>query len=180
MKSIVRIVETLLFTAILAPPIGIAAELTGRVVSVHDGDTITVLDAEKKQHKIRLAAIDAPERKQAFGTKSKQNLSDMVYGKPVTVEWTKRDRYKRIVGKVMFTPTLCASPACLEKTDANYQQIAAGMAWHYKQFEPEQSPEDRQRYAAAENQARAAKRGLWTDPAPVPPWQFRPQRRNEQ
>ena len=83
----------------------------------------------------------------------------MVYGKPITVEWTKRDRYKRIVGKVMFTPSLCASPAYLEKTDANYQQIAAAMAWHYKRYAREQSTADRQRYAPAENQARAAKRG---------------------
>jgi len=179
MKSIVRIVNTLLFAAILAPQVGIAAELTGRVVGVHDGDTITVLDATKKQYKIRLAGIDAPERKQAFGAKSKQNLSDMVYRKQVTVDWTKRDRYKRIVGKVMFTPSLCASPACLEKTDANYQQVAAGMAWHYKQYAPEQSPEDRQRYAAAENQAREAKRGLWVDPKPVPPWDWRRKQHRE-
>jgi endonuclease YncB( thermonuclease family) len=93
------------------------------------------------------------------------------------VEWTKHDRYGRILGKVMFTPAVCVSPACLERTDANYQQIAAGMAWHYKEYEREQSRDDRDRYAAAESQARAAKRGLWADPAPIPPWEWRHQKR---
>jgi len=77
-----------------------AATLTGRVVGVHDGDTITVLDATKMQHKIRIAAIDAPERKQAFGTRSKQNLSDMAYNKDARLECHKTDRYKRDVCKV--------------------------------------------------------------------------------
>ncbi|MDB5811300.1 MAG: nuclease [Betaproteobacteria bacterium] len=150
-----------------------AVELSGQVVGVHDGDTITVLDVSKTQYKIRLAGIDAPELKQAFGSRSKQNLSDLVYHKQVTVEWIKRDRYGRIIGKVLFIPESCISPACLEKTDANYQQVAAGMAWHYKKYEREQSLEDRQRYAAAESQARAAKRGLWAEENPMPPWERR-------
>ena len=162
---------------LLASAAASAAEVTGRVVSVTDGDTITVLDASNKQHQIRLAGIDAPALKQAYGAQSTKNLSDLVYNRPVTVVWEKRDRNKRIVGKVMFTPTLCASPACLEKTDANYQQIAAGMAWHDTQYAPEQSRDDRERYAAAEKQARTAKRGLWADAAPVPPWEWRRRRK---
>jgi endonuclease YncB( thermonuclease family) len=150
-----------------------AAELTGRVVGVTDGDTIVVLDAGKQQHKIRLSGIDAPALKQSFGAQSRQSLSDLINNRQVTVVWNKRDRYQRIIGIVFFRPALCATPACLEKTDANYQQIAAGMAWHDKQTEGEQSPEDRARYAAAEKQARAAKRGLWADPAPVAPWEWR-------
>ena len=164
-----RIVLALLLASAAAS----AAEITGRVVDVTDGDIITVLDASKKQHKIRLSGIDAPELKQPFGTQSKKNLSDLVNNRQVTIAWDKRDNFKRIVGKVFFRPELCVSPACLEKTDANYQQIAEGMAWHDKRTEAEQSPEDRARYAAAEKQARAAKRGLWADPAPVPPWQWR-------
>jgi endonuclease YncB( thermonuclease family) len=74
---------------------------------------------------------------------------------------------------VLYRPELCVTPACLDRTDANYQQIAGGFAWHDKQNEREQSRDDRERYAAAENQARAAKRGLWADPAPVPPWEWR-------
>jgi len=163
---------------LLAGTAASAAELNGRVVGVSDGNSITVIDTGKKQHKITLAGIDAPELKQAYGAQAKKNLADLVFNHPVTVVWEKRDRNKRILGKVMFTPSLCASPACLEKTDANYQQIAAGMAWHDTQYEPEQSREDRERYAAAEKQARAAKRGLWADAAPVPPWEWRRKKGN--
>jgi endonuclease YncB( thermonuclease family) len=83
-------------------PVG-AEVLTGRVVGVSDGDTITVLDAAKVQHKIRVAGIDAPEKKQAFGQVSKENLSRLVFDKEVDIEWTKLDRYKRIVGMRMPT-----------------------------------------------------------------------------
>ena len=78
-----------------------AATLTGRVVNVSDGDTITVLDADKVQHKIRLTGIDAPERKQAFGNVSRESLADMVAEQQVTVEFDKQDRYDRVLGKVL-------------------------------------------------------------------------------
>lgn len=78
-----------------------AATIDGRVVGVADGDTVTVLDADKVRHKIRLSGIDAPEKKQPFGQRSKQSLSDLVFGMAVTVESDKRDRYGREVGKVM-------------------------------------------------------------------------------
>ena len=155
-----------------------AATLMGRVVVVRDGATITILDATHAQHTIRLAGIDAPEIKQTFGSKSKQNLYDLVYNKQVKVEWDKRDRLKRIIGKVRFTPAVCVTAACLEGSDVGYEQIAEGFAWHDKQYAKEQSPEDRERYAAAENAARAALRGLWADVKPVPPWEFRKQGRN--
>lgn len=153
-----------------------AADLTGRVVGVHDGDTITVLDAVKKQHKVRLAGIDAPESEQAFGSKSKESLSDMVYNKQVTVEWTKRDRYGRIVGKILFIPSNCLVPACLEHTDANYHQIVEGMAWYYRQYSNELNAADRAQYDSAENKAREVKRGLWADAKPVAPWVWRRKR----
>jgi endonuclease YncB( thermonuclease family) len=149
-----------------------AATLTGRVVGVINGDTITVLDASKA-HKIRLAGIDAPELKQAYGTRSKENLSNLIYRKLVTVKWEKQDRNGQIIGTVRFTPEVCLTPACLNQADAGYEQIAAGLAWHYKEHAKEQARDDRDRYAAAESQARAAKRGLWADPAPVPPWEWR-------
>ena len=76
--------------------------LQGKVVSVADGDTITVLDAEKTQHKIRLQGIDAPEKAQAFGAKSKQALYEMVHGKTVQVSFEKSDKYGRILGKVLL------------------------------------------------------------------------------
>ena len=78
-----------------------ALTIEGRVVGVADGDTITVLDNTNTQHKIRLAGIDAPEKKQPFGNVSKKSLSDLVYGKQVSVDYNKQDRYGRTVGKVM-------------------------------------------------------------------------------
>lgn len=136
--------------------------IEGRVVGIADGDTITVLDDTNTQHKIRLAGIDAPEKKQAFGNSSKKSLSDLVFAKSVTVETDKRDKYGREVGKVL-----------VGGVDANLEQVKRGMAWHYKAYEREQSVIDRKVYADAENEAKHARRGLWTDAAPEPPWEFR-------
>lgn len=159
-------------------PLATSAEtLSGRVVGVHDGDTITVLDANHKQYKVRLAGIDAPESKQAFGTRSKESLSRMVFGKDVNIDWDKRDRYGRIVGKVWTTPeSTCRTAECPKTLDANLAQLAIGMAWHYKQYEKEQSAEDRERYAFAEQEARARKAGLWSDTHATPPWEWRRQK----
>ena len=139
-----------------------ADTLMGRVVSVADGDTITVLDDTNTQHKIRLTGIDAPEKRQAFGNVSRQSLADMVAGQSVAVEWVKADRYGRKLGKVL-----------LAGLDCNLVQVKRGLAWHYKQYQREQSPTDQQSYAAAEIEARAAKLGLWRDADPMPPWEFR-------
>lgn len=139
-----------------------AETLLGKVIHVQDGDSITVLDETHTQHKIRLSGIDAPERRQAFGNVSKESLAERVAGQSVAVEWDKVDRYGRKVGKVL-----------LNGLDSNLVQIKRGLAWHYKQYEREQSPADRQSYAVAEAEARAAKLGLWRDAAPLPPWDFR-------
>ncbi len=139
-----------------------AADLHGKVVGVADGDTVTVLDSEKHQHKIRLAGIDAPEKAQAFGQASKKSLSDMIYGHEVSVNWDKRDRYGRIIGKISA-----------DQRDVCLEQVRRGMAWHYKQYQRDQSPADRHAYAAAEEQARTNHVGLWGDTNPVPPWDFR-------
>jgi endonuclease YncB( thermonuclease family) len=143
-----------------------AATFTGRVVGVHDGDTITVLDANHHQHKIRLAGIDSPEMKQAYGNRSKQNLSNWVYNRQVTVDWNKRDRYSRTVGVVF-----------VDGQDVNLEQVRAGMAWWYRQYAKEQSPDDRKLYELAENEARNEKLGLWADAVQVPPWEWRRGRR---
>ena len=140
--------------------------LTGRVVRVADGDTLTVLDNTNTQHRIRLQGIDAPESHQAFGTRSKQSLSDMVFGKTVTVEYYKTDQYGRIVGKIL-----------LDGKDIDLEQVKAGMAWHYKEYEREQTPADRELYARAEAEARSARRGLWADADPVEPSEFRREER---
>lgn len=147
-------------------------ELRGRVVGVSDGDTITLLINGDQTEKIRLSGIDAPEKSQAFGQRSKQSLSDLVYDREVTVQWRKRDKYKRIVGKVI-----------LDGRDINLEQVRRGMTWHYKAYEREQPRSERLAYAEAEGQARSAQQGLWVDMAPVPPWGFRraeiPKRKGE-
>jgi endonuclease YncB( thermonuclease family) len=116
----------------------------------------------KIQHKIRLQGIDAPERGQAFGTKSKKNLSELVAGKTVVVDYHDYDRYQRVLGKVL-----------LDGEDVNLEQVEAGMAWHYKKYQEEQSVSDRVKYTDAEREARRQKLGLWRDPDPTPPWEYR-------
>ncbi len=103
---------------LLAAPIAFADTLTGKVVKVTDGDTIYVLDSTRTQQKIRLAGIDAPERKQAYGLASRKHLASIVTGKQVTIEYQKRDRYGRIVGKVW-----------VNGVDACLKQVKAGFAW---------------------------------------------------
>ena len=141
-----------------------ASTLQGKVVGVADGDTITVLDATNTKHKIRLQGIDAPEKAQAFGQKSKQSLSQMVYNKQVVVEYQKKDKYGRTLGKVLHNGT----DVCLE-------QIKLGMAWHYKQYKSDQPKEDRETYAQAELASRSMAVGIWKDKNPTPPWEFRKQ-----
>ena len=140
----------------------LAETITGRVVGVHDGDTITVLDSTRTQHKIRLSGIDAPESKQAFGQASKRHLSDAVFNRDVTLDCGKTDKYRRQVCDVI-----------VDGRDANLAQIEAGMAWWYRKYQKEQTARQRADYAAAEEGARAAKIGLWQDAVPVPPWEFR-------
>jgi len=145
--------------------------LEGKVIGVADGDTITVLDSDKVQHKIRLSGIDAPEKGQAYGNVSKQHLADLVFGKTVTVEASKKDRYGRSVGKVWVQPTDC--PKCGRTLDASLAQITVGLAWWYRHYANEQSPEDRGRYEFAEKEAKAKRAGLWKASNPVPPWEWR-------
>lgn len=140
------------------------ADVTGKVVGITDGDTITVLDNTNVQHKVRLAGIDAPEKKQPFGQKSKQSLSDCAYDKSATIVGDKLDRYGRLVGKVM-----------VNNVDCNLRQINQGLAWHYKKYMKEQVFDDRLIYMHAEDDARNGKVGLWVDEMPEPPWEWRRQ-----
>lgn len=158
----------LLIIATLQTGFAVADTIQGRVISIADGDTVTVLDSSNTQHKIRLMGIDAPEKKMPFGQKSKEHLSDLVFDKQVTVDYSKQDRYGRTVGKIV-----------INGIDANLEQVKAGMSWHYKQYQKEQSPEDRVSYAEAEEQARAGRKGLWIDGEPTPPWDWRKQQKNK-
>ena len=139
-----------------------AKTIEGLVVGVSDGDTITVLDQQKNSYKIRLQGIDAPEKKQAFGEKSKQSLHDLVHSKQVRIEYDKEDKYGRIVGKVT-----------VDDVDVCLQQLVLGMAWHYKKYQNEQSVSDRALYSDTELKSKSLKLGLWTDDTPMPPWEFR-------
>lgn len=134
-----------------------SAEIRGRVVGVADGDTVTVLDEmDNGRFRIRLYGIDSPEKKQAYGNKAKQYLSSLVYGKRVSVRFSSLDRYGRILGRLY-----------LSGEDISLLMLSAGYAWHYRQYD------NSLEYAAAEKKARSARCGLWSDPAPVPPWIFR-------
>ena len=132
------------------------------MVGITDGDTVTVLDRDKQRHKIRLSGIDAPESHQAFGQKSKTNLSAMVFNREVIAQCGKQDKYHREVCKIIA-----------DGRDINLEQIMAGMAWWYRKYAKEQSPKDREDYEVAEFNAKARRLGLWNDTNPVPPWEWR-------
>ncbi len=135
---------------------------TGKVIGIKDGDTFEVL-YDSVPERVRLAEIDCPEKKQAFGMKAKQYASDLCFGKTVTVINTGRDRYGRIVGKITTQ----------EGTNVNEQMIKAGFAWHYKQYSDNLKLDD------YEAQAREKHLGLWADDNPAPPWDYRKERRRK-
>ena len=140
----------------------IAKSQLGRVVGVTDGDTVTLLINGRIQQRIRLAGIDAPEKAQPFGSRAKQQLSSLVFGKTVTVVGERQDRYHRLIGKIL-----------VDGQDVNLEMVASGYAWHFKRYEAEQSPIDRVIYGRREREARSGRRGLWADASPVAPWDYR-------
>lgn len=147
----------LLFLLLLTSPAH-AADFAAKVVGISDGDTITVLTAEKRQVKIRLHAVDAPETGQDFGARAKQVASEMAFGKQVTVRDMDRDRYGRMVAEVILP----------DGKSLNQEMVRVGMCWWYQKY----APADRE-LAALEAEAKAAKRGLWSQPGAVPPWDWR-------
>ncbi len=126
-----------------------------QLVGVTDGDTITV-KMDGKQVKVRLNGIDAPEKKQAFGSAAKEKLAALTVGRRITLKGEKKDRYGRTLARVYA-----------DGDDVCLAMLREGFAWHYVQYSKDAD------LAAAENEARAAHRGLWADKAPVPPWEFR-------
>lgn len=160
MPNLIRL--ALLAIALLALPAH-AQTVSGRVVYIADGDTLIVLDGAYQQHKIRLAEIDAPEvghgrnkPGQPFGQNAKQLLADLCFERSASVEVMDTDRYGRTVGRV----------TCDGK-DANLEMVRQGLAWAYQKYN--RRPE----IARAEQEARAARRGLWADSKPAPPWEWR-------
>ena len=143
----------LLILFLIAPPI----ERHGKVVAVLDGDTIEILDSNNKTYRIRLSGIDCPEKAQAFGQKAKQFTSDLCFGKSVKVIVHSTDRYGREIGDIVLS----------DGTVVNEELVGAGFAWHYKQYSSDAG------LAKLEVEARKKKLGLWADPNPIPPWEFR-------
>ena len=131
-------------------------QLTGKVISVSDGDTVTVLLADNKQEKIRLNQIDAPESKQDFGNASKKALSKLIYNKQVTVVPKERDKYGRLVGTIF-----------IGDKDINLEQVKLGMAWVYTKYASDPA------YFEAHEKAKSDTTGLWSQPDPIAPWEFR-------
>lgn len=130
--------------------------ITGEVIKIADGDTLTILTNTKQQEKIRLIEIDAPERRQAFGNKSQQSLAELCFKKPAIIHYDNRDRYGRILGRVFCNGI-----------DANKAQIINGMAWVYVKYAKDYS------LFAIEKEARDKQIGLWQDKNPISPWKFR-------
>ena len=135
-----------------------AAEINGRVVGVSDGDTLTLLTAEKQQIKVRLSSIDTPEKAQPYGQKSRQALADLTFQKQAVLDVQDRDRYGRTVARVH-----------VDGVDVNRKLVESGAAWVYRQYNRDQS------LLQAEAEAKAAKRGLWALPEAerMPPWEWR-------
>jgi endonuclease YncB( thermonuclease family) len=131
-------------------------ELTGAVVNIADGDTLTIIDGSNTQHRIRLAGIDAPEKKQAFGTKSRERLAEKVFRKNVRVEVIDVDRYRREVGRIYLGDRFI-----------NLEMVNDGFAWRFPQYDRAGE------FVRAEWDARLQRCGLWADDNPTPPWEFR-------
>lgn len=138
------------------------ADIAGQVVGVVDGDTVDVVASGRERYRIRLISIDAPERTQPYGTRSKQALSDMVYGKQVSVVGHGKDMYGRQLGEVM-----------VGTASANKAMVHLGLAWAYRPKLQDSS------YLDIESSARQDRRGLWADPKPVAPWTYRHEKRQK-
>jgi micrococcal nuclease len=134
-----------------------AQTLTGKVIGIKDGDTVVVIDAANNQTTLRLAEVDCPEKKQAFGTKAKQFTSDQVYLKQIKYDVTDTDRYGRSIAKIYYDNNRYLSA----------EIIRNGFGWQYKQYSTSKL------LASLEQEARTNKRGLWIDPNPIYPSEFR-------
>ena len=137
----------------------LSLELKGKIIHISDGDTVHLLTDKKEKIKIRLNDIDAPENKQAYGNKSKENLKNYIYQKNVVVEYKNKDKYKRVLGTIYY-----------QNRDINLQQIKDGYAWVYKKYSNNKT------YYKAEKLARDKRVGLWIDKNPLEPWEFRKQK----
>jgi endonuclease YncB( thermonuclease family) len=158
----------LTLTALCLQGAGQTKPFNAKVTLVAEGDLITVIDENNQEYKIRLSAIDAPEGRQDFGSRSRQSLSELILGKTVTVIGSRVDQDGFLLARIAF-----------EGKDINFEQVDRGMAWFYRQNANELNPQEMKAYDRAEANARYDKRGLWRDMSPMPPWQFRAMTRRE-
>ena len=142
---------------ILAVSPSFAADFTGRVVGIIDGDTIEVLHHQQAK-RIRLSGIDCPEKSQAFGQKAKDAVADLAFGKEVTIQTHGKDKYKRTLGDVILPDGM----------NLNQELVKQGWCWWYRTYAPGDTVLE-----GLEKETQEAKKGLWADPQPVPPWVYR-------
>lgn len=146
----------LVFTLFLLPFLCSAQRFTVKVVGISDGDTFTGLNSDNLQLKFRIYGIDAPEKKQAYGNRSKECLSSFIFGKTITVDVQSQDSWGRYIAYVYS-----------DGRDISLLMLQEGMAWHFVKYD------NTAKYSAAEADAKRAKKGLWADKYPVAPWDFR-------
>jgi endonuclease YncB( thermonuclease family) len=153
----------LLFSLLLGCNQETSDAFDGKVVSIADGDTFTMLTPDNKQVKVRLHGIDCPERAQPFGNVARQKLSDLAFGQQVQIDEMDKDRYGRTVAIAYNENGVCI----------NKQMLKEGLAWHYKEYD------DNPEWTAIEKQARQQKVGLWSQRNPTPPWNWRKVKRTQ-
>jgi len=140
----------------------IFADIEGVITRIVDGDTVVIESDQGIKYKIRLLGIDAPEIKQLYGKEATKYLSNLILGKTLLVIESDKDRYKRLLGKLV-----------LEGHDINLALVKNGMAWHYKYYQFSQNKKDQLLYSNAEKYAKVNKLGLWSKSTTSPPWQWR-------
>jgi endonuclease YncB( thermonuclease family) len=137
-------------------------DCSGKVVSVIDGDTVSIQTSSGRLMRVRLEGIDAPEKAQAYGDESKEHLSKMILGRTVQCSSKKKDRYGRSIGTIS-----------LNGVNVNLQMVRDCYAWHYTAYQNEQSSSDRASFSAADSSCKSARLGLWANGRAMAPWEFR-------
>ena len=168
MKSIIFFTNAFVIIFILSI-CSVRADFTAKVLRVVDGDTVHVVNKAGKKFKVRLTGIDAPEKNQPYGLASTYKLTEMLINKWVLLKSKPNngniysiDRYNRVLAKVIY-----------DGRDINLFQVSSGYAWHFKRYQKQQSPLDRELYSEAELNAQKNKLGLWGEKNPVAPWKWR-------
>ena len=157
LRILLGIIPLLMGVVVLLLGLANAADFPAKVIHVADGDTITVLNDQHEEIKIRLNGIDCPEKAQSYGNKAKQFTKDLVHGEMVTIKADETDRYGRTIGDVILE----------DSRNLNQELVKAGLAWWYFKYS------DDEQLGMLEAKAKMAKVGLWADKNPIPPWIFR-------